>query len=250
MDHIKDTGLCLADVARFWAREPTVVYTEDEIVAILVQAVWRGDLLVEPPAGHVPRDGDYRYSLLKAVAGIDSHPGLLFVRPGEPVAPAVTDLPDGGALVDPRERIEWVAVGAEPDEATAEATFSTLASVTVDAYDAATTVPILRTLTIERDALRQFCEIAGYALPTFWFEKGAVRTSAAAVTRCRTWFKTVVDAGDYPGPKPEVRALAMRKFKGLSARAFDRVWKEMAPKRWKQSGRRIGSLRRPRSATP
>lgn len=250
MDRVTAASLSIADVARLWAREANAVYEEDEIVDLLVQAVWRGDLIVEPPTGHFPRDGDYRYSLLKAVAGIDSHPGLLFVRPEEPVAPAVTDLPDGGALVDLRERIAWVAVGAEPDGVTAEAAFSTLASVTMEAYDAATTLPILRTLTIEHDALRQFCEIAGYALPTFWFEKGAVRTSAAAVTRCRTWFETLVKAGEYPGPKPEVRAIAMRKFKGLSARAFDRIWHEKAPKRWKRAGRRIGSLRRPRSATP
>ncbi|MHB2168941.1 hypothetical protein [Alsobacter sp. R-9] len=250
MDHVKDTTLCFAEVAEFWAREPNSVYTEAKIVDVLVQAVWRGDLIIEPPTGHVPRDGDYRYSLLKAVAGIDTHPGLLFVRPGEPVAPAVTDLPDGGALVDLCKRIAWVAAGAEPDKATAEAAFSTLASVTMEAYDAATTVPILRTLPIERDALQQFCEIAGYALPTFWFEKGASRTSVGAVTRCRTWFKALVDAGEYPGPKPEVRTLAMRKFKGLSARAFDRIWHEKAPEWWKRSGRRIGSLRRPRSAAP
>lgn len=215
-----------------------------------MQAVWRGDLTVDPPAGHVPRNGDYRYSLMRATAGVRTHPGLLFLRPGEVVDPSEQKLPDGSTLVDLRKRIPWVGDGEEPDEATAKAAFATLATVDLDDYDEATILPILQAMPIERDRLQQFCEIAGYALPTFWFEKGASQTFAAAMSRCRTWFQTLVDADEYPGTKPEVRVIAMRRFKGLSARAFDKIWHEKAPEWWKRPGRRIGSLRRPRSTAP
>ena len=248
MDRVTDDVLTLAAIAKFWSRAPGSVHTADEIFCRLVQAVWRGDLTVELPVRREPRNGDYRYSLLRAVAGVRSHPGILFVRPGEAVEPVEEMLDDGTTLLDLRERIAWVADGEEPDEATAKAAFVALASVDLDAYDEATILPILRALPIERDRLQQFCEIAGYALPTFWFGNGASQTKASAVARCRTWFETLVKAGEYPGPKPEVRMIAMRKFKGLSARSFDKVWNEKAPEWWKRPGRRIGSLRRNRAA--
>jgi hypothetical protein len=248
MDRVMDDVLTLAAIAKFWSRAPESVHTEDEIFCLLVQAVWRGDLTVEVPAGRVPHNGDYRYNLLRAVDCVRDHPGILFVLPGEAVEPIEEMLDDGTTLLDLREQIAWVADGEEPDDATAKAAFAALASVDLDAYDEATILPILKALPIERDGLQEFCEVAGYALPTFWFAKGASQTKASAVARCRTWFETLMKAGEYPGPKPEVRMIAMRKFKGLSARAFDKVWNEKAPEWWKRPGRRIGSLRRNRAA--
>lgn len=236
MDRVTQSSASLADIAGFWSREPTAVYAEEQIVAILVQAIWLGQLVVQPPAGHVPLVGDYRYSLLRAVASVRTHPGLLFLRPGDPVAPAIADLPDGGALVDIGQRINWVADGAEPDAAVAEAAFSALASAEMDDYDEVTVVPILRALLVEREALRRYCERARIPLPKFWFAPTPARSTVSAERLCERWLSDLARTGAKPGSKSRVRDDALSRFPGLSGAAFARVWKKVAPSAWKESG--------------
>jgi hypothetical protein len=236
MDRVTDDVLTLADVAKFWSRAPTSVRTEDEIFCLLVEAVWRGDLTVEVPAGHEPRNGDYRYSLLRAMAGVHRHPGLLFVRPGQPVDPVEEMLADGTTLLDLTKRISWVVDGEEPDETTAEAAFEKLASAKIDDYNAAVVNPILLSLSVDRDALRRYCETTGEALPTFWFKKTATRSTVSAERQCEKWLAELVRSGPKPESKPKLKSEARKLFPGLSGAAFDRVWDKAAPPEWKARG--------------
>lgn len=247
MDHVVDNVLLLSDVARFWSREPGAIFSAAEIVSQLVQAVWRGDITVLPPPGHNPRSGDYRHSLLRAVAGIRTHPGLLFVRPGDDVEPVVADLPDGGALVDLRERISWPAEGEEPSAATTQSAFGTLASVELDAYDEAVLGPILLGLPIDRDALRAFCESSGLPRPKFWFPKGtSTRSTASAERQCEKWLADLARQGGKPGSKRALQQEAMTKFTGLGGAAFGRAWEKAAPTAWKKPGAPTKPTRRKR----
>jgi hypothetical protein len=232
MDCVVAASLLLAEVAKFWPRGPNAAYAEDEIVEVLLQAVWRGDLVIDPPTGHVPRDGDYRYSLLRVVAGVRAHPGLLFVRPGDHVGPRIEDQPDGRALYDPRERIAWVADGAEPDETKATAAFAVLAAAGLDAYDPETMVPLLRTLPVERDALQRYCERAQIPLPSFWFPKTTQPSTVSAERQYERWLSELARMGRKPGSKAKMRGGALKRFPGLSAAAFDRAWTEVAPTAW------------------
>ena len=247
MDHVVDRELTLTDVARFWSRESGTIFSQAEIISLLVQAFWRGDLNVPPPVGHNPRSGDYRHTLLRAVAGIRTHPGLLFIRPEDDVGPVETDLSDGGALVDLSERIFWVADGSEPSDATTQAAFVTLASVELDAYDEAVVGPILLGLPIDRDALRVFCEKAGITLPKFWFPKGTpTRSTASAERRCEKWLEDLARQGGKPGSKRALEREALTKFAGLSGAAFGRAWEKAAPTAWKKPGAPTKPTRRKR----
>lgn len=236
MDRVNDDVLTLADIAKFWSRAPGSVRTEDEIFCLLIQAVWRGDLKVEVPAGHEPRNGDYRYSLLRALAGVHSHPGLLFVRPGQPVDPVEEKLDDRTTLLDLQKRIIWVAEGDDPDEATAQLAFEKLASAKIDDYDAAVVGPILLSLSVERDALQRYCKITGEALPTFWFKKTATRSTVSAERQCEKWLAQFVRKGPKPDSKPNLKREARKRIPDLSGAAFDRAWDKAAPPEWKARG--------------
>lgn len=237
MDRVPADILSLAEVARFWSRDPHTIFAQAEIADLLIQAIWRGDLAVTSPAGHNPRAGEYRQSLLLAVAGIRTHPGLLFIRPGDDVVPIATDLPDGGTLVDMRDRISWVAVGDEPSEATTQAAFVTLASVELDAYDEAVVGPILLGLPIDRDALRAFCEKTGITLPKFWFPKGTPKKiTASAERQCEKWLADLARQGSKPGSKRALEREALTRFTGLSGAAFGRAWEKATPPAWKEPG--------------
>jgi hypothetical protein len=247
MDRVPADILSLAEVARFWSRDPHTIFAQAEIADLLIQAIWRGDLAVTSPAGHNPRAGDYRQSLLLAVAGIRTHPGLLFIRPGDDVRPAETDLPDGGALIDLRERISWTADGVEPSDATTQAAFAKLASVELDAYDEAVVGPILLGLPIDRDALRAFCESSGFPLPKFWFPKGPpTRRTASAERQCEKWLEDLARQGGKPGSKRALEREALTKFTGLSGAAFGRAWQKAAPPAWKGPGAPTKPTRRKR----
>lgn len=246
MDQLFDQST-LAEVARFWSREPDTIFSAAEIMSLLVQAVWRGHLMVPPPTGHNPHAGDYRRSLLRAVAGIRTHPGLLFIRPGDDVGPAETDLPDGGALIDLRERIYWVADGDEPSDVATQAAFAALASVELDAYDEAVVGPILLGLPIDREALRAFCESSGFSLPKFWFPKGTpTRSTASAERQCEKWLEDLARQGGKPGSKRALKQEAMTKFTGLAGAAFDRAWQKAALPAWKEPGAPTKPTRRRR----
>lgn len=236
MDRITDDTLPLFRVAKYWAGEPSSRLTKKKIANKLVEAVWRGDLTVEAPAGHVPRNHDYRYSLLRATAGVRTHDRLLFIRPGELVDPVEQRLPDGTTQVDPRERIAWVGDGEDPDEATAKAAFAALASVGLDAYDKATIRPILRTLPIDREALRQYCQATGMSLPEFWFDPAAAKSTALAKHLCKMWLADLVQMGSKPGSKAKLRSEAQKRFPDLSGAAFDSVWNEVVPPEWRAAG--------------
>jgi hypothetical protein len=236
MDRVTDDVLTLADIAKFWSRAPGSVRTEEEIFGLLVQAVWRGNLTIKVPAEHEPRNGDYRYSLLQAMAGVHSHPGVLFVQPCEPVEPVEELLADGTTLLDLRERIVWVADGEEPDEATAEAAFGTLASVKIDDYDAAVVGPILMSLSVDRVALRRYCEGAKISPPKFWITTKSSRGTSAAKAHCIKWLASLARSGSKPASKAALRKDALAKFPGLTADGFNAVWKAHAPTHWKRAG--------------
>jgi hypothetical protein len=236
MDRVTDDVLTLAAIAKFWSRAPGSVHTADEIFCRLVQAVWRGDLTVELPARREPRNGDYRYSLLRAVAGVRSHPGLLFVRPGEPVGPVEEMLADGTTLLDLTKRIAWVADGEEPDDTQAEAAFRTLASADIDDYDVAVVGPALLSLSVDRDALRRYCEGAKISPPKFWITTKSSRGTSAAKAKCIKWFVSLAKSGSKPDSKAALRKDALAKFPGLTADGFNAVWKAHAPTHWKRAG--------------
>jgi hypothetical protein len=244
MDRVTADTLTLADVAKYWARAAKSVHTKEEIVSLLVQAIWSGDLTVEVPAGRVPRNGEYRYSLLDMVARVRTHPGLLFVRPGEPVDPAEQELADGYTLVDLRERVAWVEDGEAPDEATARVAFTALSSVDLDAYDPSTILPILWTLTIDREALRQYCKATGRRLPEFWFGQTAEVSTASAGTQCRKWLSELVQKGPKPAGKTKLKSDAQKLIPKLSGAAFDAAWDETVPPEWKEPGAPRKPIRR------
>jgi hypothetical protein len=245
MDRVSVNTLSLSDIAAYWSREQGTIFTSAEIMNMLVQAVWRGDLIVTRPVGHPPRAGDYRYSLLRAVTGVRTHPGLLFIRPGDMIEPAETELLDGGVLVDLRERIPWVAEGDEPSDAMAQAAFATLATVDLDAYDEAIVGPILQGLPIDRDALSTYCESTGIPLPLFWFPKTSQpRSTGSAERQCEKWLRGLARESGKPGSKTVLKKDAMARFPGLSGAAFDRAWEKAAPAGWKEPGAPTKATRR------
>ena len=88
---------------------------------------------------------------------------------------------------------------------------------------------------------RRFCRVvrpAGVAAPSFWFRtkwpsKG-VQASGGATYDCQCWLRECAATDAARRPKAAWRTEALRRFPGLSKRAFERLWARIAPLEWKE----------------
>jgi hypothetical protein len=94
-------------------------------------------------------------------------------------------------------------------------------------------MPALWGLTVRKDDFGRYCDLMGYPKPHFWFAPVPRSVStAASENRAEAWLGRQVKEGK---SKAEYRQEAHEHFE-LSARAFDRVWKEVVPPQWQAPG--------------
>jgi hypothetical protein len=155
--------LSFIEIADYWARDPGPSTSEMELLALLEQAWWLGEI-----------PGVTAVSRLQLLQGMfqamrDRHDlEIVFVQ-GDHTAPTVvTELEDGGALVDLRPRIP-VPMGdiCGWDEQTCEAAFRALAQTSSTKHypDFA---PALGGIELAHQDFFNLCKMRGYAEPTFW----------------------------------------------------------------------------------
>jgi hypothetical protein len=212
------------------------VQTMQEIRNDLISAMWRGELATMGGEDEDPTGEARRKRLLDAMAKRDDHPGIVFLRPGEIVAPEQTENPDGSVTIDLKIRITWPVDEKADEELAFEAATDKIAAAGLDDY-AEICRPGLVSRQVSREAFGAYCDQQGLERPKFWFPKSARGTARAAGGVCTRWLKDRIAKAKLPIPKKEMRAEAMKKF-GVSGREFDRLWELSAPVAWKAPGRK------------
>ena len=89
---------------------------------------------------------------------------------------------------------------------------------------------------VNRSLLLDICEEIELPPPKFWF--GQVAATARAETECRKWLARQIRTSPKTKSKDNYYIEAKDAVgEGLSRRAFDRAWKEVASVDWKKAGR-------------
>jgi hypothetical protein len=229
---IADRVLSLAWIAQYSSRELHQLRTSDEIFDELISAFWQGRLDVTGPSGSNKVD---RLAILKIVNRQRQHPGFTLVESTEEQTPVAEPMPNGSIRVDLTYYVFLPSDEAAWTEEVIEAAFARLATRSFDDFDALIR-PGLNALSSTREMLRTYCAAMGYDLPHFWF--GTERRGQWNIRRekdARAWFKRIA-VGPKKQPKPQYFTDARKEFPGISRDAFDRIWEELAPPIWKQSG--------------
>jgi hypothetical protein len=156
--------LSFIEISNYWAREIQPPASEIELLTLLEQAWWLGEI------GGVAAVS--RLQLLQGMfQAMRDRPdlGIVFVQGEDQTAPAeVTELKDGGARVDLRPRIPCpLGVVSGWDEQACEPAFQALGQTSsIECYpDAA---PSLGAIELTHDEFFSWCEKRGFAKPTFW----------------------------------------------------------------------------------
>ena len=231
------TKLHLLELSEHWARDLPQHPVPDDVLDLLLQAVWRGELQACLP-DVVGLDPDPRRRLLEACRLRADHPGLLFVDAAGDAPPAEVPLPDGSVEIDPRLRVVWAIASEGQTPAAFSAACHVLAEARFDAFSDLLK-PILASLAIDRADFAAFCQTQKCSLPPFWFARGAARSLAGAAAQCRRWLRAEVAGGRKRLSKSGYLAEAQKRFRGLSQRSFAAMWEDVVPVTWKRSGRSL-----------
>lgn len=227
-----DDVLPLWKIAKYWSRELKQVRGRGEIFHELLASFWRDEIHVTGATGKNRVD---RQAILKLVNRRRVHPGFSLIdRAGD--RPGITKSPSGGILVD---ITKYVVLPADDTTWTDEllvAAYAEMSKMAFGAFDGLIT-PGFMAFHITREALREYCMVKGYALPTFWFPTNddGLRWNGRREREAEAWFKKLVE---HPKEKsrPAYLAAAQKQFRGMPEAAFDRIWTKHAPEDWKKSG--------------
>jgi hypothetical protein len=159
-----DRKLNLHDIARHWSRDMRQHPPPDELLHLLLEAVWLGDLRAVLPGSN----DDPRPRLLEGVRRFPTHAVVIVEQPGPPRR--VSFDPDGSVSVDMRQIAYWPQdPGARTPQIFANAC-TTLADLKLQDYHEVTQ-PILVALMVQQNDFAAFCDLRGYPRPEFWFQR-------------------------------------------------------------------------------
>jgi hypothetical protein len=151
-------------ISHYWAREIQPPASAMELLALLEQAWWLGEILGVSAASRL----QLLQNMFQAMRG-QHDLGIVFVQGEDQAEPAeATELEDGGALVDLRPRIP-VSAGnvSDWDERACEPAFQALAQTSSTRHypDVA---PCLAAIELTHEEFFNWCETRGFTKPTFW----------------------------------------------------------------------------------
>ncbi len=174
---------------------------------------------------------------LENILYFQPHPQIHTHQDETTMSSGVIELEDGSIEVDLSTHIR---LPTDPNQWTEEVigqACSQLSTCELDAYDKVFQRGF-RLQEIARSQLAECCDRTGLPRPRFWFAKGTDtgrKLTAAASTICRRWFRKQIGQVKR-GSKDQYWSEAMQNFEGLSRRAFDEIWRDLAPNSWKKSG--------------
>jgi hypothetical protein len=156
-------GQSFIEIAKYWAREMQPRASEEELLALLEQAWWLGEVPCTTAVSRLK----LLQGMFQARDRLDL--GIVFVQDGDRTAPLeVTELEDTGARVDLRPRIP-VPKGdvSDWDERACEPAFQAL-SQTSSMEHYPDVAPSLAAWELTYEEFCGWCKTRGFAKPKFW----------------------------------------------------------------------------------
>jgi hypothetical protein len=156
--------LSFIDISDYWARDIKPSASAMELLALLEQAWWLGEIRGISAVSRL----QLLQNIFKAMRGRHDL-GIVFVQGEDQTAAAeVTELENGAALVDLRHRIPVPADNVSDwDERTSEPAFQALAQ-TSSMMHYPDVAPALAAVELTHEEFFAWCEMRGFAKPTFW----------------------------------------------------------------------------------
>jgi hypothetical protein len=171
---LAEESLTLFEIARHWGRDLPQRPPREEVLQTLLDAMWKGEL----QATLGPGDRSTHERLLRILAD-ESHPGMLIYDDPMSLPPNSSPTPDGGEVVDIRERIYLPRDTAAWTPEVISNACAALARCELDDYDDSIRT-ILASLEVTKDDFGMFCDARGYERPAFWFGRGNAPDSKSA----------------------------------------------------------------------
>src|SRR5262249_31881769 len=172
---LAEESLTLLEIARHWARDLPQRPPWKEILHTLLDAMWKGEL----QATLGPGDRSTHERLIRILATVESHPGILIYDDPINLPPIARPTPDGGAMVDIRNRIYLPRDAATWTPEVISDACAALAKCELDDYGDSIK-PTLAGLNVTKENFGIFCDARGYERPAFWFGRGKAPTPKSA----------------------------------------------------------------------
>jgi hypothetical protein len=158
----KDT-LTFREISNYWAREIRPPASKAELLALLEQAWWLGEIRGLPETSRVQR-------LQAMFRGMRDWPdlGIVFIQGDKASTPEVTELPDGTVEVDQRVRVPVPNCEIDDwDEQICEPAFQALAQTSSsESYPLLT--PGIASMQLTHEEFSEWCKMRGFKKPEFW----------------------------------------------------------------------------------
>jgi hypothetical protein len=234
--------LYLLPVADHWSRSDPEQGSQDDILDALIKSYWRGEIEIDTRA--ISSDGDHgRRLLLRMLRFITppEHKHLIFFEGDDEPEPDLISVyvRNDEIMLDINARVKLPEDPADWTEDDLNKACHEMASLRIKYYPPAA-LPILQLAKIHRDQVAVFCDVNGWPRPSFWFAaaqpSSPVATKTADLVQCRRWLREQARRLARPR-KAELLAEAKRRFPSLSQRAFQQLWRELAPEAWHKAGR-------------
>ena len=231
---LADTALALHDLVEHWLKHRDDRATASDLISELLRRFWLGELPLRAPLRDQPWERRDLLVVLRTTLPPEEVE-LLFTLEDEPVDELVIELPPRVRL--PADPTTW-------SEAALDAAYAALAEWRSGDYTSHA-LPALTAFLVDREDFGALCDRERWPRPLFWFRtrwpSQGVRVRAAAAQDCREWLRACAKAQVAMRPIPEWCAEALRRFPGLTKRAFHRAWAKEALPAWRRPGRRTGT---------
>jgi hypothetical protein len=215
---ISKETLSFREISDYWSREIKPPASPTELLNLLINAWWRGEIVGDGP----PRV-QFLSKIFRSMSKSD-YPSIVFTSGHEAGPSQFHMLPDGGAVVDIRPRIR-------------------VPSSTTDAWDEAACDPAFRSLgeiewvesrfellfhfgwfNLSRDEFMKWVTDRRYLMPTFWAGDAAGATQLpqkpASESMIRQAINNVYDSVSEPQKPPNVKEISRPVQKLLSSQGY------------------------------
>ena len=170
---LAEESLTLLEIARHWGRDLPQRPPQEELLQTLLSAMWTSELTLGPS------DRSIHVRLLRILVDVESHPGMLIYDDPMSLPPNSSPTPDGGEVVDIRERIYLPRdIAAWTPEVISDACGALARCEFNDYGDSIRS--IFASLEVTKEDFRMFCDARGYERPAFWFGRGKAPGSKSA----------------------------------------------------------------------
>jgi hypothetical protein len=234
---LHDDHINLGDITKYWSRDLTQRPPEEELLALLIKAYWKGELQIRKLNDLKPLEAIDFIKIIESQERQRKNDADILIGtstdelPLEQIAHT-----DGSASIDLRPRLILPEDQSWSDKIVNRA-IKTLSQVDWKDYPTAVRSGIFLCM-IAKDDFAEFCDTRNFDRPKFWFKQmanPAQKSSSLARVKVRKWLKEQARKPKNKSKKAyfeEADAL----FEGLSKRSFDLAWSEVVPESWRKSG--------------